>query len=761
MWLLGLIVVAAFLTTTVTGTSHKDCEYQDQVCSCDPDADVCHFQLEIEELQTFTSYKLVPSETGRLILGVGGYSYFFNRTTGYLVPSGSEPKENPDKCIIYEEKFKENNCTKPMTVDSRTYNTFIATNGLIPGPTLIVHYNQTVVIDVKNRLVSEGLSIHWHGMHQMNTPWMDGIAHITQCPITPGATFRYIFKATPTGTFWYHSHVGVQRTEGQFGSLIVKETEESMAEAESLLQQELNGNFTVEDKPEEHTLSMLDWQQEDFLSLSMQLHNDIPFFPGTLDGELPRLLQPFVAPLASDGTIVSRVPYWSGIINGLGRHENITYNESRLSSFHVSYWNESNPVYYRFRLVGAQNGYLYRVSISDHKLIVIGIDGYLTRPMEVDYLFVHTGERYDFLLKPKGDEEAAQENYLILLETEGGRSRGKHVAEAILSYAPDPPPSTEYENIVMNSPNRTCSDSSMCTALNCPFEEYDEDRYIDCIPLTNMSLLFPTPDNELPPDPTEELFFNFGVQGESGNFAINGRNLLLPHGSLQTQQGQEYMEKVCMLGNTDCSEPQECVCTHIHNLTTYNTSVQFVLSIVGKGSLFAHPVHLHGHSFHVAGIFYGNYNDNETLVLPNGDITCQGNPRCTDPTWNGTGPIGTVTDRTIRKDTIIIPPGGYVLIRFLSDNPGYWFMHCHIEPHLLDGMAVVINELNSLQNPPPAELAKLQCGNFDWTVDEFEDKLNFDPLERTPESKDGGAESLVVTFWVLALLIPLVLLETF
>ena len=412
-------------------------------------------------------------------------------------------------------------------------------------------------------------------------------------------------------------------------------------------------------------------------------------------------------------------------------------------------------------LVGAQNRFLYRVSISDHKLIVIGIDGYLTRPMEVDYLFVHTGERYDFLLKPKGDEEAAQENYLILLETEDN----DHVAEAILSYAPDRPPSTEYENIVRNSPNRTCSESSMCTALNCPFKEYNKDLFIDCIPLTDMSLLFPTPDDELPPDPTEELFFNFGVHGESGSVAINGRNFLLPHGSLQTQQGQEDKEKVCVLGNTSCSQPQECVCTQIHSLTNFNASVQFVVSIVGEGPLFTHPVHLHGHSFHVAGIFYGNYDENGTLVSPNGDITCQGNPRCTDPMWNGTGPIGTVTDRTIRKDTIIIPPGGYVLIRFLSDNPGYWFMHCHIEPHLLDGMAVVINELNSLQNRPPAELARLRCGNFNWTVDEFEDKLNFDPFEPTPsvtpESKDGGAESLAVTFWVFALLIPLVVFETF
>ena len=151
-----------------------------------------------------------------------------------------------------------------MTVDSRTCNTFIGVNGLIPGPTLIVHDNQTVIIDVKNSLISEGLSIHWHGMHQMNTPWMNGIAHISQYPINPGSTFCYMFKAKPTGTMWYHSHVGVQRTEGMYGALIVKETEDTMRQARSLLkdQVDIEGLFTLEDKPDEHTLFMLDWQED-------------------------------------------------------------------------------------------------------------------------------------------------------------------------------------------------------------------------------------------------------------------------------------------------------------------------------------------------------------------------------------------------------------------------------------------------------------------------------------------------------------------
>ena len=47
----------------------------------------------------------------------------------------------------------------------------------------------------------------------------------------------------------------------------------------------------------------------------------------------------------------------------------------------------------------------------------------------------------------------------------------------------------------------------------------------------------------------------------------------------------------------------------------------------------------------------------------------------------------------VRKDTVIVPYGGYTVIRFVVDNPGWWFFHCHIEIHQLEGMAAVFNEL--------------------------------------------------------------------
>ena len=99
------------------------------------------------------------------------------------------------------------------------------------------------------------------------------------------------------------------------------------------------------------------------------------------------------------------------------------------------------------------------------------------------------------------------------------------------------------------------------------------------------------------------------------------------------------------------------------------------------------------------------------------------------PTSNGTTPTPTASGKidpyTPRKDTVLVPEGGYAIIDVVADNPGIWFMHCHIENHLAEGMAVILNEAQSSQNPSPPEMR--QHGNFQSTLQEFYDWLEFNP----------------------------------
>ena len=141
-----------------------------------------------------------------------------------------------------------------------------------------------------------------------------------------------------------------------------------------------------------------------------------------------------------------------------------------------------------------------------------------------------------------------------------------------------------------------------------------------------------------------------------------------------------------------------------------------------------HPIHLHGHGFHVVEIGYGTYDDKSGFVtVPNSNVTCS-DVNCTNPGWaNGADPFSniSITSYTVRKDTIIVPAGGYVRVWIVADNPGYWFLHCHIEPHQMEGMAVLINELPCKQ----ASTLKLPsglgiCGNFDGSSNAYRSEIS-------------------------------------
>ena len=80
-----------------------------------------------------------------------------------------------------------------VTVDGEP-RMVIAVNETVPGPPIVVYEGQILIIHVKNNLLSDSLTIHWHGLHQKGTPFMDGVGYISQCPIAAGQSFTYQFK---------------------------------------------------------------------------------------------------------------------------------------------------------------------------------------------------------------------------------------------------------------------------------------------------------------------------------------------------------------------------------------------------------------------------------------------------------------------------------------------------------------------------------------------------------------------------------------
>ena len=54
----------------------------------------------------------------------------------------------------------------------------------------VVFANQMEVV-AHNKLENEGTSLHFHGLHQRGTPYMDGASGVSQCAINPLEAFVY------------------------------------------------------------------------------------------------------------------------------------------------------------------------------------------------------------------------------------------------------------------------------------------------------------------------------------------------------------------------------------------------------------------------------------------------------------------------------------------------------------------------------------------------------------------------------------------
>ncbi|WP_405594244.1 multicopper oxidase family protein [Streptomyces sp. NBC_01092] len=101
-------------------------------------------------------------------------------------------------------------------------------NGTSPGPELRVETGQLVEVTLLNKDVTEGVTLHWHGVDVPNAE--DGVPGVTQNPVRPGDRHVYRFVPDRTGTYWYHTHRDSERSveRGLFGALIVEDGQQGV-----------------------------------------------------------------------------------------------------------------------------------------------------------------------------------------------------------------------------------------------------------------------------------------------------------------------------------------------------------------------------------------------------------------------------------------------------------------------------------------------------------------------------------------------------
>ncbi|KAL3851968.1 hypothetical protein ACJMK2_015658 [Sinanodonta woodiana] len=640
LWCILCLVVANLVRSTASGVINGfgNCQMTDETCE---------FYLEIE-------HKLTMMRNKDLVFPHDGKLYLYN----VVDVSKAEP-------VPVDEVISADGWEEPRLV--------AAVNGKVPGPPIIVYEGQTVTVHVTNKLKSQTATIHWHGLHQKGTPWMDGVPFVTQCPLHPGQVFTYTFKADPKGTFWYHSHIGAQRSMGTFGAFIVRE--------KKVLEME------------EHIMVINDWNHDWDSDLA-----HMKMIYGIYEGRTK-----ISGSRSLDGAIFSLFKFHAGLINGKGRYydeKTGQHNGAPLEVFEVERGCE-----YRFRVIAAGVLYPFRISVDNHPLKIIASDGYDLDPVEAESFVINPGERFDFVIIAN----QMVSNYWI--RAQSLEIDKNHTAEAILRYkgASGREPVTQA---------KSCTASDPCIVINCPFLHYPSHEFSVCMTFGDIkAATMDDPTAAFIPEKFKEYFLNFAFPGTTYTpGSINGREFKIPSVSVMTQPYEwNYPCKA-----PECGEQKVCTCTHALEISNGDT-VQLVLTNMGKGRGWSHPVHLHGHSFQVVKMGYARYNqETGKLIGDNLDIDCRGGTNreesfCneaawTDVSWNDNNVPNLELQRAPRKDTIIVPTGGYVVIRIQADNPGLWYFHCHIELHNLDGMVMMINESFAEVPKPPVNFP--QCHNF-------------------------------------------------
>lgn len=599
--------------------------------ACSQNEDVCKFTLVIEaKLTMMWGKELTYPHNGSL------YKY------DVVNPANATP-------VPTEEVIQADGWESPRLV--------LVFNGSLPGPAIEVYEHQTVMVHVINKLHNDGVTVHWHGVHQVGTPFMDGVAFVSQCPILPGKKFTYLFEASPKGTLWYHSHMGSQRTMGLYGPLIVHE------------------RHPTEPKYEEFIWTVSDWNHE--------YDSEVGFYKmvyGIYEGRTK-----YQGTRSLDGSFFSWFQYHSGLLNGRGRFydpQTGTHNDAPLTSFTVV-----QGRMYRVRLINAGGLFPFRISIDGHLISVIASDGYYLEPVLAQSIIINPGERFDFIIVAN----QSVGNYWIRGVTlEAGYN---HTLEGILHYEG----ASDYGDPVTHRHN--CTSSQPCVVVNCPFSSYPKEKNTVCVSFDELksSDVVDTPLAEK--DSFEEKFLNFAFPGYRWTpGSINGRAFEQP--TVTAISDKKVTDTSCQM--EECGEEKVCKCTWALHLT-HGKTYQFVFLNMGKGKGWSHPIHMHGHSFYVLKMGYGRYDQITGMQIgDNLDVNCRGNADrqksfCNNATWqdpawlNGNVP-GIEISRPPRKDTLIVPTGGYAVVRIRADNPGLWMMHCHIQTHNLDGMAMILNE---------------------------------------------------------------------
>lgn len=505
----------------------------------------------------------------------------------------------------------------------------LTVNHSLPAPTLEFEEGDDALITVVNHL-KEDSSVHWHGLLVPND--QDGVPGVTGLPIKGGTSFTYRFPIKQSGTYWYHSHTGLQEQRGLYGAIVIHpKTEQVKAD-------------------KEFVLVLSDWTDEDPEQVLRNLRTDGDYYA------------------LKKKTMVS---WWDAITRKRFR-DLMKIEKSRMGPMDLSdvgydaflsngkkdleFPNLQPGERLRLRVINAASSTYFHLGFAGGHMTVVSADGIDVDPIDVKQATIAVAETYDFIItvqnpgafefRATAQDVTGKTSLFIgngqkvlapniplpdllkpmeMSHTSMGGMPGMEMGHHDARTKPkkeNPCPEGEHwdEEMQMCMPDEG--------AVNCPVGTHwsaEEDQCVSNLcepgqecnaPVLEPSLLASAQDTSLPPTwPTREIVLNLEGDMERYVWTINGKTL----------------------GEAD------------KILVHKGENIRFKLV---NTTMMHHPMHLHGHFFRVL---------------------------------NGR------EERSPLKHTVDVPPMGIVSIEFAANEEKDWIFHCHNLYHMASGMGRIVS----------------------------------------------------------------------
>lgn len=508
----------------------------------------------------------------------------------------------------------------------------IAINGTIPAPTLYFTEGDTAVINVHNGMKVE-TSIHWHGLLLPNEA--DGVPYLTTPPIKSGVTYTFSFPVIQNGTYWYHSHTGLQEQVGLYGGIVIYPNN-AVAQKEKLI-------------------LFSDWTNEKMATVVRSLKAGYEWYGmkrNSVQSWGEALVKGYLGDKAKQewGRMppmdVSDVYYHAFLANGKQSTEYPEFMPGETI---------------RLRLINGAAGSYFYIQFAGGPMTVVAADGIDVKPVIVDKIDFPIAETYDVLITIPA--EGAYELRATAADISGYSSvyfgSGKKVAAPNI-------PALDYFAMLRERNKMEMDGSGKKGASMESMDMGASDKKSSTMPgmdmkkkedvATKMDGMDMSAKKE-----TKEKSDMAGMKMDNGKSAGT-----LTYDMLRSLQPTAFDEKLPV---------------RIVPLTLTGNMIRYIWSfddkplsksdniLVKKGevvrfkmfnnTMMRHPMHLHGHFFRL--------------------INAQG-------------------DYSPLKHTFDIQPMETVTIEFLANEEKDWFFHCHILYHLVAGMARVVSYEGSEQN---------------------------------------------------------------